>query len=275
MSLRQQILQFIGEEPTSIQTLYAKFPDQKKTTIRGRLYECLGESVKRVGKGLYISSTAIAETGNALEIIDQMVEDNDKFDFIFLDIPYAASGQKGGNRNLFSLNKITPEDFATFLPKCQSLLRTEDSFICFMFTSGRSSAPAFKRYFKAFENTDLKLAGQGSYEKLWANGNPMNMGKYKMPDEYIMLFNKSGNFDKYKDVPLRFSLTPSFDYPTAKPYSMLRSLIGTFTSQFQWVFDPFVGSARLVQACKDLGRFCHVIDCNEDSIQKFVLPKLV
>ena len=274
MSLRQQILQFIDEEPISIQTLYAKFPEQKQSTVRGRLYECLGKSVQRVGKGLYISSTAIVETGDAREIINTMVNDhNDKFDFIFLDVPYSASGQKGGNRHLFTLETISPRDFNEFLPKCVSLLRTDDSFICFMFTSGKSSKPAFEKYFTAFQNTNLKLAAQGSYEKLWANGNPMNMGKYKMPDEYIMLFNKSGKFDK-KNIPLRFSLTPNFDYPTAKPYEMIKSLVNSFTNQFQWVFDPFVGSGVMVQVCKDLKRFCHVIDISENSIQKFVLPKL-
>ena len=145
MSLRQQILQFIDEEPISIQTLYAKFPEQKQSTVRGRLYECLGKSVQRVGKGLYISSTAIVETGDAREIINTMVNDrNDKFDFIFLDVPY----------------------------------------------------------------------------------------------------------------------------------EMIKSLVNSFTNQFQWVFDPFVGSGVMVQVCKDLKRFCHVIDISENSIQKFVLPKL-
>jgi hypothetical protein len=275
MSLRQQILQlFTDNEPVSIHTLYNRFPDQKQTTLRGRLYECLGKSVTRIGKGLYISSTAIVETGDARVLIDNLVHDGDKFDFIFLDIPYKAAGQKGGNKNLFNLDTISPEDFTELLPKCESLLRTEDSFICFMFTAGKTSAPAFKKYYKAFSHTNLKLAGQGSYEKLWKNGNPMNMGKYKMPDEFILLFNKSGNFDKWKDLSLRFSLSPNFDYPTAKPYPMIHSLVNTFTNKFQWILDLFVGSGVIVDVCRDLKRFCHVIDSSEESIENFVLPKL-
>lgn len=114
MSLRQQILQFINEEPISIQTLYAKFPEQKQSTIRGRLYECLGKSIQRVGKGLYISSTAIVENGDARVIIDTLINDkNDKFDFIFLDIPYSASGQKGVT-DIFLLLRLSARKILIF-----------------------------------------------------------------------------------------------------------------------------------------------------------------
>lgn len=275
MSLRQQILMlFTDDEPVSIHTIYNRFPDQKQTTLRGRLYECLGKSVTRIGKGLYISSTAIVETGDARVLINNLVQDGDKFDFIFLDIPYSAKGQRGTNRKLFNLDTISPRDFTEMLPKCEQLLRTDDSFVCFMFTAGKTSAPAFRKYYQAFQYTNLKLAAQGSYEKLWKNGNPMNMGKYKMPDEFIMLFNKSGNFDKWKDVPLNFSLAPNFEYPTAKPYPMIRDLVGAFTDKFQWVLDMFVGSGVMVDVCRDLQRFCHVIDSSEESIESFVLPKI-
>ncbi len=274
VGLKRQILSVIGSEPVSVAQLYAKFPEQKETTVRGRLYELLGNGVTRVGKGLYISANTISEVGDARKIIDNIVEEGDKFDFIFLDIPYEANGQRGGNRDLFTCDKISPYDFAQLLPKCESLLRTEDSFLCFMFTQGKTSLPAFKRYYKHFENTSLKLAAQGSYEKLWPNGNPMNMGKYKMPLEHIMLFNKSGNFSGYELEQLEFSLSPDFEYPTAKPYEMIKSLVKSFTKPKEWVFDPFVGSAKIVKACKELGRYCHVIDVSETSFNNFVFPLL-
>ena len=108
MSLKQKILVLLknSNKQTTIQELYKNFPDVAKTTIRGRLYDNLGKGVKRLGKGLYISSEAIVEHGDTLEIVDRMIDEGDLFEFIFLDIPYEANGQKGGNRNLFNCDKI-------------------------------------------------------------------------------------------------------------------------------------------------------------------------
>ncbi len=275
MGLRQQILELF--EPgvkISTQQLYAKFPKQKKTTVRGRLYDCLGKSVKRIGKGLYVSATSIVEFNDARKAIDRMIEEEDKFDFIMLDIPYHAKGQYGGankKKNFFPLDKITPAEFNTFLRKCTKVLRNEDSYICFMFTSGKTSEPRFRKYSKAFFNCNLQLCAQGSYEKFWATGRRMNIGKYDMPEEYIMIYNQSGKFDK-QNIPLKFSLTVDLSYPTAKPYIMIKSLVKSFTKKFDWVFDPFVGSGTILKVCQELGRFCHVIDSSPISIYKHTLP---
>lgn len=270
MSLKRRILNLLGKKPISLQYLYKNLADQKKETIRGRLYESMGQGVvKRVGKGLYISATTITEFGDSRKIINEMLIDNDKFDFIFLDIPYQASGTQGGNRNLFTLDKISVDDFQDLLPKLQQLLKDENSPLCFMFTSGKSSIKDFKKYNDIFKNTDLKLAISGSYEKMWSNGKPMNMGKYKMPKEHILLYNLSGQLP---DLGYDIQAAPKFSYPTAKPYSLIKELVEKLTKPLDWVLDPFVGSGVIVKVCQDLGRFCHVIDNAETSVKKFVLP---
>lgn len=81
-------------------------------------------------------------------------------------------------------------------------------------------------------------------------------------------------FSGYELEQLEFSLSPDFEYPTAKPYEMIKSLVKSFTKPKEWVFDPFVGSAKIVRACKELGRFCHVIDVSETSFNKFVFPNM-
>lgn len=90
-----------------------------ETTVRGKVYNNIGKGITKVDRGLYISSEAIAELGSSLEIIDRMVEECDLFEFVILDIPYEAGGTQGGpgklkdgsrgNRNLFSLDTISPE----------------------------------------------------------------------------------------------------------------------------------------------------------------------
>lgn len=256
----------------SVHELYSKFADEKKTTVRGRLYELLGKTVKRVDKGLYVSATSIVQFGNALTTIDKLVESGKKFDYIFLDIPYFGKGQKGGNRNLFSLDKISPRQFNRVLQQCEKLLSNEHSFISFMFTSGKSSLSEFNQYIKAFNHTSLIKCSEGSYTKLWSNGNRMNMGKHLMPPEYIFIYNKSGEFNK--NIPLDFSLVPTLNYPTAKPFRLCKQLVSILTDKFDWVLDPFGGSGGILKACNMLNRHCYTIDNSPTSVFTHLVPNL-
>lgn len=272
MSLRKNILLCLEERnrETSLQDLYKEFPNEPKTTIRGRVYENVGKGITKIGKGLYISSNAIIEQGNSLKIIDRMIEQGDKFDFIFLDIPYSAGGQKGGNRNLFAKDTISPEDFGIFISKAEKLLKDKHSVIAFMFTTGKTSKRAFDKYFSQFDKTNLiKCDAIGTYTKLWSNGNRMNMGKYLMPVENIYFFNGTGEIKLSK---LDFALTPNTkEYPTSKPYPMIKSLVEQITKIGQWVFDPFGGSGKILRACQELSRNCHIIDSCDESINNHIL----
>lgn len=276
MSLRKQILQKLIAEKREMKMgeIYKQFPKNLKHSIRARVYESIGKGITKVGRGLYVSSECIIEKGNSLTLIDRMIQEGDKFDFIFLDIPYDAGGQKGGNRNLFNKDTISPDEFGEFLLKLEGLLRTEDSPLLFMFTSGRSSAAAFKRYFKKFEETSLIQAESiGTYTKLWSNGNRMNMGKYLMPKENIYVFSKSGNAEL---KTLHYFLTPNYkEYPSSKPYSMIKRFVLELAGKGEWVFDPFGGSGKILEACLELKRKCHIIDNCDDSVENHLLKLCV
>lgn len=273
MGLKKQILSIFDERMSelSMQEIYNLFPDVKKTTVRGRVYDALGKGIIRIGKSLYISAQAIIEHGNSLEIIDRLIEEEDKFDFIFLDIPYQAGGNKGGNRDLFACDKISPEEFKIFMDKCSKLLKDEHSPVAFMFTAGRSSKAMHDKY---ISKIDLKQCSViGTYQKLWGNGNPMNMGKYLMPFENIYFFTKSGKLNT-ENVPesINYRLTPDLkEYPTAKPYYMIKDVVKRFTKIHDWVFDPFGGSGKTLRACLELNRNCHIIDSSEIAIQNHIL----
>ena len=278
MSLRNRILQLLNNsgKQMSMQEIYTNFTDIAKTTIRGRVYDSLGKGIQRIGKGLYISSEAIVEQGNSLEIVDRMINEGDLFDFIFLDIPYQADGQKGGNRNLFDCDKITPEQFGVFIQKLELLLKTDTSPLLFMFTSGKTSQKAHNKYIAQFTNTGLKRCSRvGSYIKLWANGNRMNMGKYLMPSEHIYIFSKSGIVDNMSTWQIDFQLTPNTrEYPTSKPYGMIRTLIRQATNIGDWILDPFGGSGKVLKACLELKRKCHIIDSSDESFNNHIFPLL-
>jgi DNA modification methylase len=274
MSLKQKIVDLLSQsgKKMTMKEIYTHFPDIAKTTVRGRVYNAMGSGIERIGKGLYVSSKAIVEQGDSLEIIDRMINEGDRFDFIFLDIPYEAGGQRGGNRNLFELDKITPDQFGTFIGKCEELLSNDNSPLVFMFTSGRSSKRAHDAYFEKIKLKQCKLVG--SYRKMWPNGRPMNMGKYTMPLENIYFFSRSGEIE-YEPEQLNFELAPDLkEYPTAKPYPMIRRLIELFAKPEEWVLDPFAGSGKVLRACLELGRYCHSIDSSQVSVEKHLMPLL-
>jgi hypothetical protein len=278
MSLKQQIISLLdtAKEQMTMQEIYEKFPETAKTTVRGRVYDSLGCGIFKIAKGLYISQKAIVEQGSSLEIIDRMLKEEEKYDFIFLDIPYEAGGQKGGNRDLSTYCMISPEEFGVFIAKCEKLLKTDTSPLLFMFTSGKSSRTAHDRYFMKILDTPLKPCERmGTFQKLWGNGNPMNMGKHIMPKENIYIFSRSGQVDNLGNWELDFSLKPDLKlYPTAKPYAMIRKLVEQGTKFGDWVFDPFAGSGAVLKACIELGRKCFTADKSDISIQNHLLPLL-
>lgn len=275
MSLRQQILTLLNREskPMSMRDIYTKFPHIKQTTVRGRVYDNLGNGVKRIDRGLYISAEALVEYNDTLKAVDRMQKEGDLFEHIFLDIPYAAGGQKGGNRNFFTLSTITPEEFGVLLSKLETLLLTDKSPVVFMFTAGRSSRPMYKKYKSQFESAGLKQCKiSGTYMKLWPNGNRMNMGKYPMPMEWIHIYSRSGVVDNVENWQLAFADVPDKSYPTAKPYPMIKKLIEQSTKVGDWVLDPFGGSGKVLQACLELKRMCHIIDNNPEAIKNYLIP---
>ena len=276
MSLRKSIFQILqgSKKEMSMSEIYAALPTAKKHTIRARVYEQLGKGITRVNKNLYISSEAIVEQGNALKIIDRLIEEGDKFETIFLDIPYdGGSGQKGGNRNLFDCEKISPEQFEIFIDKCSQLLLTDTSPLLFMFTSGKSSKSQHDKYMSKIKLKRCNV--MGVYQKLWPNGKPMNFGKHLMPVERIYVFSKSGKLDSNIQIPnMSFRMVPDMEYPTSKPYEMIKTLISVFSKPAQWIFDPFGGSGKTLKACLELKRKCHIIDISEISINNHLIPLL-
>ena len=115
----------------------------------------------------------------------------------------------------------------------------------------------------------------GSYTKFWSTGNRMNMGKYLMPSEYIYVFSKSGQVDNLDQWILDFNEVPNLkEYPSAKPYPMIKTLIEQATKIGDWVLDPFGGSGKVLKACKELKRMCHIIDSSDIAINKHIIPLL-
>lgn len=283
-SLKQEILDYVkASKQVTLKDLYAKFDQTKYSTIRGRVNEATSANLLiRVDKGVYVYASndldAIVIHGNTLEELPKLVEADIKYDMVFLDIPYNLGGQKGGNRNLSNYSMIEPDVFSELLQFIVKSLKSDTSQVYFMIAGGKSSYTKALKYIAAFDKTDLKLAGQGSYTKLTSTGKVCNMGKYEMPPELIFVYSKSGSILKYfsqLDFALqRPPLPVSGGYPTEKPKEMIKQIIEQSTFQGDLILDPFGGSGVVMEEALKLQRKVHTIDISENSINNFILPKL-
>lgn len=285
MSLKQNILDFISQQSkVTLSEIYNKFEEIKKSTLRGRVNEATKQNLLiRISKGTYIlftknnNSDSLVIKGNSLELVPELLKHNIKYDLIFLDIPYSLGGQKGGNRNLANYDLIEPDEFQDFLTYLEQLLKTDESQIYMMIAGGKSSIAKAMKYLKAFDNTSLILAGEGSYTKLTSAGKICNMGKYLMPAEIIRVYNKSGILPK--STILNFAcqrppLPKSGGYPTQKPISMLTKIVKQATKIGDLIFDPFGGSGAMLESAIVLGRRIHTFDISSNSIENFIIPKI-
>lgn len=264
-----------------ITEIYAMFPEQKRTTIRGRINENVGNGITRLSKGLYISSEAIVEHANILERVDSMIKSGMKYDFIFLDIPYKSAGQRGGNQNKFTSNggirriakfeTISPEQFNDLLVKMKQLL-TDEGTMQFMITSGSSSKKDVDRYIDCFAAAGYIELKRGQYTKMNGNGTRCNIGKYLLPPEEIIIYGLK-EMD-VSDWVVDFAEVRTLGYPTQKPVSMMKKLIAQATKIGAWILDPFGGSGATLKACIETKRNCHIMDVSENSIYNYILPIL-
>lgn len=280
MSLKSKIINYmeIQKGEVDLTQLYEHFDSEKHTTIRGRINEEVGSKIIRTARGKYMllgaEIEAVIEKTDSREAIPNILKANIFYDLIFLDIPYKTGGQKGGNRNLSDYNMIDPQEFEQIITQAEKMLKNDNSQIYFMIAGGKSSKASADKYLRAFDSTNLKVAGKGGYLKLNKNGSVCNMGKYKMPKEDIYVFSRSGKLHSDNTV-LDFELTrPPLPrqggYPTQKPYNLIEQIVKQSTDIGDAVLDLFGGSGVMLNACLKLKRFIHTMDISDESINRML-----
>lgn len=281
MSLLNRIINYmkLQTKEVSLNDVYERFSEIKQSTIRGRINESVGTKLIRVGKGKYVLISedieAIVEQLDSRFAIPNILASLLYYDMIFLDIPYYASGQKGGNRDLSTYNLIMPEEFEGMIMEVQKMLRTEDSQLYFMIAGGKSSKKDAMKYLTAFGPTNLKVAAKGSYTKLTSKGTVCNMGAYEMPPEEIYVYSHSGKLLKPEETQLDFRLQrpplpKSGGYPTQKPSNLLEQIIKQSTNIGEHILDMFGGSGVTLDAALKLKRKCHIFDIADDAIKRMI-----
>jgi len=198
---------------------------------------------KRIWKGIYSIETKdwvkwIFKMWDALEEIKKV---NQKFDMVFLDIPYDTPAIKWWNRWVkYSL--ISHKQFNEFLLDLKKVLKDQNTPIYYMFSNAPSWKIAMEKYNKCFENNWFKKIDWWSWTKLFKNWNlATNMLWRVMPPEWINLYSLSWEVHEYWLRQLDFRLEKT-SVASQKPKDLLKQLIEQSSKEFDNLLDPFAWS---------------------------------
>jgi len=284
-SQTQQVKQAIKGEAKTIKQI-AEETKIKEPNIRRILGVGAKEGVfTRVDKGVYVLSKdgvdmAWVEAGNSLDVLPRLVNEGKKFDMIYSDLPYESAGNTGGNRPLGYV-AITPDVYKGVVNNYVKLLKDDNSPIIHIMSTGKSAASMAKKYNEAIaSNPDLKLVAVGSYTKLRKSGAVANMGKYEMPPEAVLIYNKSGNLPE--NLPKSFevrAIDPRYldrknNYKTQKAVELVDKLIDYTTKPGNHILDPFAGSGIMPAEAIAKGRKATAIEINKDVVESRIKPKI-
>jgi DNA modification methylase len=283
---KEKVAESVKDEPKTIKEI----ADQTKI-LEPNVRRILGVGAKegtftRVDKGVYIlnaegKDVAWIHAGDAREVLPRLAKEGVKVDMAFLDIPYKTAGVTGGNRGI-DFAVISPEDFKKdIVGPIKAMVRTDDSPIVYMYSNSKTGFKDMMKYNQAIMDSGLKVIAQGTYTKTYKSGKEMMFGRYPMPPEGIIVFNKSGdNADVgFEELPAQFdirAIAPLYKghYQTEKAIELLRALIMKTTQEGDTVLDPFAGSGVTLEQAIAAGRKAIGVEVSKDAIEKHIKPRV-
>lgn len=278
---KEQVKEVVAKKGTAT----AKEIAEQTKILEPNIRRILGVGAKegefeRVADGVYRikvngKEAAVIIPGDALEILPKLVEDGFKADMVFLDIPYDAEGNKGGNRmnkaknTLF--NTISVEEFGDIvMPNVEKILREENSPVIYMFSQSKTSKETMALYSEKIVGAGFIPLAKGDYFKMSSKGTRLTkpMRPEPLDPEGIIIFNKTGEFDFTEKPNLQYKLVRPRGYQTEKPAELLKSLIALTTEEGDVVFDPFAGSGVAIDEAVKAGRKGVGIEKNAEQAKK-------
>ena len=278
----------------SIAQIYSLFPDEKKSTIRGRVYQqLLGKGkVSRVARDLYVFSSSTDAKGAVLHGDARKLEvlSSESIDLLIADHPYEIA--TGTDKNLTkgyeaTIFQYTENDFrqkARVLKKGSFLVEflpemRENNIDYIMNVIAFARKAGFKLYAKVpWVKFDVTEDGIKSYAP--------NIGR-KQVNEDIYIFSK-GKPRKLRNrkqgmshriesgakelLPAVFMEKPvsiqDRVHQAQKPETLLKKIICLLSNELEVVLDQFSGSFATFWAALDCRRHAIAIEINHDYVQR-------
>lgn len=289
MTLCEEIQERFSFREFTLKDVYKSIPDKPETTIRGRIYDNLGISFERIGKGLYRTikgnNQCILIEGNGRDL--SILKDN-SIDCIITDHPWDDSKSNiGGGRKFtdtFECFKYNLDDF-----KEKARVLKEGSFLVEILPAENENNFEYLYEIKKM----AKECGLLYYSKVpWKKGNFVsNTGRKAKNTEDVMIFSKGKARSLRVDVKKTNAtgttkymsgsngmLPTMFDieavskkdkiHQAEKPVELYEQIIEFLTKENEIILDQFAGSGNVGKAALNKNRNCILIELLKENVQK-------
>ena len=273
-------MDFLASDPKHLQQIYAGFPEEKQSTIRGRLNANINRCFKRIGKGVYIATIGDAKAliieGDAWNVIKDI--EDESIDAIITDSPYTALnyliGIYGTTRKRHQRRKWTFETKdidEEMLTELMRVLKPGGHFFSFMPSDSKYTYAINQKFMDAAIKTGFEFNKKFIWNKMIIAMGFNGRNKY----EQIAFFSKGKRTKPYdlsipdlisvKRIPPKQRL-----HEVEKPVELIEALVKFCSKEGDVILDPFAGSLPTAKACLNLKRNCICIEIARDIIDKAI-----
>ena len=273
------MVEFLSSDPQALKQIYAAFPGEKRTTIRGRLNENVGKAFRRVGRGVYLAvagdAKALVVEGDAWESLKQL--DDDSIDAIITDVPYSClnkhyrSGTSKPRNRARSVGFETRDVDPELLSHLFRVLRPGAHFFCFLPADAKDTLQYNNHFIEIAMNAGFEFNKRFIWDKLRIGMGYSGRNRYEQ-----ILFLSKGKRRLPRDLSIpdvlsHKSVHPNKRiHPAEKPVPLIKDLLRFCTNPGEVVLDPFAGSMVLARAGLETGRHTVSVEIDPVVIEKAV-----
>ena len=279
-SLRKRLVDFLISDPKHLKEIYGGFPEEKPSTIRGRLNENINRCFKRIGPGVYLATVGDAKAliieGDAWDVIKD-IEDN-TIDAIITDSPYTALNYLlslyGTTRKRHQRRKWTFETRdidEEMLTELMRVLKPGGHFFSFMPSDSKYTYAINQKFMDAAIKTGFEFNKKFIWDKQVILMGYSGRNRY----EQIAFFSKGKRHLPYdKSIPDLISVKrippKQRIHEVEKPVELIEALVKFCSKKGDVILDPFGGSLATVKACLRQNRNCISFEIDKNILQKAV-----
>ena len=189
---------------------------------------------------------------------------SEKFDMIFLDIPYKTKAVTGGWRWV-KYPLITEWQFSEFLGDLKNVLRSENTPVYYMYSNAPSWKTEMLQYNSHLEKQGFKRVDYWELTKIYKNWKlALNVRGVPQSNEGLALYSLSWKLDPWSRIMDFTCIRPRV--ASEKPKELVEQIIKQSSKAFNNLFEPFGWTGVFSKMALKLDRN---IECWELSWKRF------
>jgi len=278
-TLKENLVNFLVDNPSNLKQIYGAFPKEKETTIRGRLNENINKCFKRIYRGIYLATSGNAQAliieGDAWEEVKNI--ESNSIDAIITDSPYTSLDKyyKVGTTRKRNLQKSvgfkTKDIDKILLKEFYRVLKVGGHFFSFLPADAKGTKHKNDYFIFTSEEVGFIFNKRFIWDKKCIGMGYNGRSKY---EQIIFLSKEKRTMPRDRSIPDLLShkrISPSKRIHVAqKPNELIKDLIKFCSNENDVIFDPFAGSLVLAEECLKNKRNNISIEIDKEMIDKSI-----